>query len=123
MGLDKFKKMFEDSEEVEYEGTNPLIDENNNKMILVEPRAFSESQQIADYLKSGVIVVASLNRVTNDQAKRVVDFLSGTVYAIGGDLQKIGNGTFLCTPKTVQIQGKITEEEANGFNDRLDNSW
>ena len=52
-----------------------------------------------------------MKRVTPDQAKRIVDFLSGTVYAIGGDLQKIGGGIFLCTPKNVDVEGSITEEE------------
>jgi cell division inhibitor SepF len=85
--------------------------DGNSKMILVEPRAYSESQQIADHLKSRNTVVVNLKRVTSDQAKRIVDFLSGTIYAIGGDLQKIGGGIFLCTPKNVNIQGKITDDK------------
>ena len=80
-------------------------------MILVEPRAYSESQQIADYLKSRNTVVVNLKRVTSDQAKRIVDFLSGTIYAIGGDIQKIGGGRFLCTPNNVNIQGSISDEK------------
>lgn len=82
-----------------------------NKMVLIEPRAYSESQQIADHLKSRNAVVVNFKRVTSDQAKRIIDFLSGTLYAIGGDLQKIGGGIYLCTPKNVNVQGKITEEE------------
>ena len=93
--------------------TEEALQENdgNNKMILLEPRAYSESQQIADYLKARNTVVVNLKRVTSDQAKRIVDFLSGTIYAIGGDLQKIGGGIFLCTPNNVNIQGKITDEK------------
>lgn len=83
----------------------------SNKMILIEPRAYSESQQIADHLKSRNAVVVNFKRVTSDQAKRIIDFLSGTLYAIGGDLQKIGGGIYLCTPKNVNVQGKITEED------------
>lgn len=87
------------------------IDKEGSKLILLEPRAYSESQQIADHLKSRHTVVVNLKRVTTDQAKRIIDFLSGTIYAIGGDLQKIGGGIFLCTPKNMSVQGKITEEE------------
>lgn len=83
---------------------------NGNKMVLLEPRAYSESQQIADHLKCRNSVVVNLKRVTPDQGKRIVDFLSGTVYAIGGDLQKLGTGIFLCTPKNINVEGKITEE-------------
>ena len=81
------------------------------KMILLEPRAFSESQQIADHLKKRNTVVVNMKRVTSEQAKRIIDFLSGTVYAIGGDLQKIGVGIFLCTPKNVNVEGAISEDD------------
>ena len=84
--------------------------DGSTKMILLEPRAYSESQQIADHLKMRNTVVVNLKRVTSDQAKRIIDFLAGTIYAIGGDLQKIGGGIFLCTPNNINVQGKITEE-------------
>jgi len=86
-------------------------DKNGSKMILIEPRAYSESQTIADHLKKRDSVVVNLKRVTSDQAKRIIDFLTGTLYAIGGDLQKLGNGIYLCTPKNVAVQGKMTEAE------------
>ena len=81
-----------------------------SKMMLLEPRAYSESQQIADYLKNRNAVVVNLKRVTPDQAKRIVDFLYGTIYAIGGDLQKLGGGIFLCTPNNVNVEGTISED-------------
>ena len=84
---------------------------NGSKMILVEPRAYSESQTIADHLKKRNSVVVNLKRVTSEQAKRIIDFLTGCIYAIGGDLQKLGNGIYLCTPKNVSVQGKMTENE------------
>ncbi len=85
-------------------------DKSGNKMILLEPRAYSESQQIADHLKNRNSVVVNLKRVTSDQAKRIIDFLSGCIYAIGGTMQKIGVGIYLCTPKNVNVQGKISDE-------------
>ena len=47
----------------------------------------------------------NLQRIERDQARRIVDFLSGTVYAIGGDIQKIGTDIFLCTPDNVEVSG------------------
>ena len=82
-----------------------------SKMMLLEPRAYSESQQIADYLKASNAVIVNLKRVTPDQAKRIVDFLSGTLYAIEGGLQKLGGGIFLCTPSTVPVEGKISDDK------------
>ncbi len=85
--------------------------QEGSKMILLEPRAYSESQQIADYLKKRNTVVVNLKRVTPDQGKRIIDFVSGCLYAIGGGMQKLGDGIFLCTPKNINVQGKMTEEE------------
>ena len=82
-----------------------------SKMILLEPRAYSESQQIADYLKKRNTVVVNLKRVTPDQGKRIIDFVSGCLYAIGGTMQKLGDGIFLCAPKNINVQGKMTDED------------
>ena len=87
-----------------------VSEDGTAKMILLEPRAYSEAQQIAYHLKKRNTVVVNLKRVTADQAKRIMDFLSGTIYAIKGNIQKIGSGIFLCTPNNINVQGKITEE-------------
>ena len=87
-----------------------VAEDGSTKLVLLEPRAFSETQQIADHLKSRNTVVVNLKRVTSEQAKRIIDFLSGTIYAIGGDIQKVGGGIFLCTPNNVKVNGKITDE-------------
>lgn len=87
-----------------------LDETGKSRMILLEPRAYSESYQIIDHLKARNAVVVNLKRVTATQAKRIMDVLNGAAYAIGGDIQKIGGGIFLCTPNNVNIQGKITDE-------------
>ena len=89
-----------------------LDEEGNqkNKMILFEPRAYSESSQIVDYLKGRNTVIVNLKRVTPEQAKRIVDFLTGSLYAMNGSLQKLGGGIFLCAPNNVNIEGKITDD-------------
>ena len=124
MGIEKWKNSIFGNKEDEENDDNELyvghksskdalkeIGGDGNKMILFEPRAYSESQQIADYLKSGNAVIVNLKRVTPDQAKRIVDFLSGTLYAIEGGLQKLGGGIFLCTPSSVPVEGKISDDK------------
>ena len=101
-------------------------EKTGNKMILMEPRAYSESQQIADHLKNRNSVVVNFKRVTSAQAKRIIDFLTGCVYSIGGTMQKIGVGIYLCTPRNVNIQGKITDENekpAKTTNESDDIDW
>ncbi len=83
--------------------------QQSSKVILFEPRVYDEVQEIADHLKSRKTVVINLQRVTSDQGMRIVDFLSGTVYAIGGDINKLGANTFICTPENVDIAGSISD--------------
>jgi cell division inhibitor SepF len=80
-----------------------------SKMSLFEPKTYSEAQEIADHLKNRRSVVINLQRISHDQAVRIVDFLSGTVYAVGGDIQKIGINIFLCTPDNVDVSGNISD--------------
>lgn len=79
------------------------------KVMLIEPHSYDEVQEIADQLKNRKAVVINLQRIPRDQAKRIVDFLSGTVYAIGGDIQKLGSEIFLCTPDNVNVTGSISD--------------
>lgn len=83
--------------------------QKSSKVVLMEPRVYAEAQEIADHLKNRRSVVVNLQRIQHDQAVRIVDFLSGTVYAIGGDIQRIGASIFLCTPDNVEIAGNISE--------------
>ena len=130
MALDKWKKIIS-ADDVDEGDEVDVIDKGKKtpgtgKMILLEPRAYSESQQIADHLKKRNTVVVNMKRVTPDQAKRIVDFLSGTVYALEGDLQKIGGGIFLCTPKNVDVEGAITDDEdgkGKKNKDEVDLDW
>ncbi|GGN49352.1 cell division protein SepF [Oceanobacillus indicireducens] len=79
------------------------------RVVLCEPRSYNEAQEIADNIVNKRSVVINLQRVENHQAKRIVDFLSGTVYALNGDIQKLGAETFLCTPESVDVTGSISE--------------
>ena len=54
-------------------------------------------------------VVVNLQRIERDQGLRIIDFLSGTVYALGGDIQRIGTDIFLCVPDTVEVDGAISD--------------
>lgn len=132
MALNKLKKLFADEEEnligtedeyysISEDDALKEADKTGNKMILLEPRAYSEAQQIADHLKNRNSVVVNLKRVTSDQAKRIIDFLSGCIYSIGGKMQKIGVGIYLCTPKNVNIQGKITDDSEKSKSSNTEN--
>lgn len=79
------------------------------RVVLSEPGAYEDAQVVADHLKSHRSVIVNLHRCPYDQALRIVDFLSGCVYAIGGSMHKLGHNIFLCAPDNVDIQGTISE--------------
>ncbi len=108
---DIFKPEDSDIDEYEEKETSKGSKGYKNKTILVEPRAFSEAQQIADYLKEQNQVVVNFKRVTSDVSKRIMDFLNGIIYAIEGSMQKLGPGIVICAPKGFEIEGTISEEE------------
>ena len=127
MAFESLKKMLnpEDEEYEEYEETKETVKTSNkeiykNKTILVEPRAFSEAQQIADYLKAKNQVVVNFKRVTSDVSKRIMDFLNGIIYAIEGKMEKLGPGIVLCAPKGFEIEGNISEEEGKKSSKKSD---
>ncbi|MFC3900492.1 cell division protein SepF [Aliicoccus persicus] len=95
-------------ESKEYNVMNNL--NNDTKVHLVEPRVFSESQDIADELKRNKATLVNLTRVDNATKKRIIDFLSGTVYALDGDIQKVGQDIFLCSPNNFGVSGEISDQ-------------
>ncbi|MEZ2457500.1 cell division protein SepF [Salinicoccus roseus] len=95
----------------EKETTLMSAEASNTKVCLFEPRVFSETQDIADELKNERAALVNLSKVDHGPKKRIVDFLSGTVYALDGDIQKVGADIFLCTPNSVGVEGEISEDK------------
>lgn len=83
--------------------------QKSSKVVLVEPRVYAEAQDISEQLKNKRAVVVNLQRIDRDQGVRIIDFLSGTVYALGGDIQRIGTDIFLCVPDNVEVAGAISD--------------
>jgi cell division inhibitor SepF len=83
--------------------------QKSSKLVLCEPRNYEETQDIADHLRSRRAILVNLQRVRPEQAMRIVDFLSGTVYALNGAISKVGPNIFVCTPDSVEIQGVISD--------------
>jgi len=83
--------------------------QKNSRVVLYEPRSFDDAQELADHLRSRRAIVVNMQRVRVDVAMRIVDFLSGTVYALNGSISKLGPSIYLCTPDSMEIQGTISE--------------
>jgi cell division inhibitor SepF len=76
------------------------------QMAIVEPRAFSEAQSIADKFKAGTPVIMNLGSADADLAKRLLDFASGLTYGLDGGLQKVSEKVFMLTPRNVDVSAE-----------------
>ena len=83
------------------------------KVVVVTPESFDEARDIAEHLKQKKPVVINLEGVEKDIARRIVDFLSGAVYSLDGNIQKISTGIFLIAPYNVGIMGDFKDELRN----------
>ncbi|UOF89169.1 cell division protein SepF [Fodinisporobacter ferrooxydans] len=79
------------------------------KVVLCEPQGYDDAASIADHLRNRRSVIVNLHKSPYEQAVRIIDFLSGTTYALSGTMQKLGPQVFLYAPENVDIQGSISE--------------
>lgn len=82
------------------------------KITIIEPRVYSEAKNIAKYILANDAVLINFHLVEESQARRIVDFLTGTVYAVDGDIQRVGDEIFLCTPSNIEIDSATAQSLA-----------
>jgi len=75
-------------------------------MIVMKPKSFEDIQALITNLASGQSVIFNLEDVSKDTAQRMLDFMAGAAFALGGSMQRIENTMFLVTAKGVGIQVK-----------------
>ena len=92
-------------------------------MVVLEPVDFDDSQKIADYLRNNQPVVVNFANTDNVLAKRMTDFLSGTVYALAGSMKKLSRNILVCAPKNIDIDSDMDTEESSAFEERRNRPW
>ena len=79
------------------------------KVVVIEPKSFDDAQQVANNLREKKPVVINFENTEAEAAHRIIDFISGTTYALNGEIKKVGHNVFLCAPSNVNVT--YTEEE------------
>lgn len=93
---------------------------NAIQMVISQPTTFEQSDEICAFLKEKKSVIVNLEYVNKDVARRIVDFISGGVYALDGYIQKISNSIFLVAPSNYEITNEMAREEMKS---KLSVSW
>ncbi len=93
------------------------INTRGYEVMVVSPKSFDESLEIAKNLTERKTVVLNLELVDHEQSQRIVDFLAGATYALTGHQQKIGEGVFIFTPTNVNITAEQEKKAAASITD------
>ncbi len=96
-------------------GRNNVVTTYKMKVIVIEPKSFDDAQQVANNLREKKPVVINFENTDAESAKRIIDFISGTTYALSGEIKKVGHNVFLCAPSNVDVS--YTEEERRVSNE------
>lgn len=88
---------------------------NSSHIAICEPRIYSDAKSIAKQITAGDAVIVNFARVDEAQAQRIVDFLNGTAYAVGGEIKRVGEQIFLCTPHNFEVSGDVAANLGNQF--------
>lgn len=85
-------------------------------IVVLKPKCFNNTTEVADQIKMRRPVVIDVGNLDPEEARRVVDFVTGTVYGLNGDIQKVSGGIFIATPASYAISGEILKDKSGaGF--------
>ncbi|ERK60207.1 cell division protein SepF domain protein [Gemella bergeri ATCC 700627] len=90
--------------------SNPITGKMNN-VILTEPLVFADSKDIIDDIKKNKVVIINLSKLDVETADRLLDFVSGGIYALNAKLKTIGEDIYLCVPNGIDVSGDFYEGE------------
>lgn len=82
-----------------------------SKMVITQPESFDESGAIGDYLKGQKSVIINLENVSKEDARRIIDFMSGATFMVDGTIQKVSSLIYLFTPRNVEIQNDVEQSQ------------
>ena len=85
------------------------------EVCVIKPKSMEDAREITETLLEECTVVLNMEGLDLDVAQRIIDFASGSCYAIHGNLQKISNYIFIITPESVDISGDFQEILTGAF--------
>ena len=85
---------------------------NKQEVVLFHPANFNDTSTAADHLRSKKAVIVNMENVDKAMARRVVDFLSGCVYALDGKVNKIAQSAYLFCPHNMDVVGDLENLQA-----------
>ncbi|MDD3304460.1 MAG: cell division protein SepF [Clostridia bacterium] len=94
---------------------------SSSKMVITQPTCYDEVEGIGEYLKNRKSIIINLENVGKEDARRILDFLSGSTFMVEGTIQRVSNLIYLITPKNVEIQNDL--ERTQYKQQKMSFSW
>ena len=98
----------------------PINPTSSSRIKIMRPSDINDSTNVANEIKEGRLVIFDVGQIDNEEARRIVDFISGGVYALDGYIQKVSNSIFLVAPSNYEITNEMAREEMKS---KLSVSW
>ncbi|MGI9951128.1 cell division protein SepF [Moorellaceae bacterium AZ2] len=84
------------------------------RLMVVHPQSYEQGAVLADNLKNYRPVIVNLEKMPPEEARRLLDFLSGAVFALGGQVSRVSQGIFVFTPSNIDLSGDLEPKSAGG---------
>jgi cell division inhibitor SepF len=84
-----------------------------NEILTVHPRAYKDAQVIAENFREGIPVIINLSQMSEQEARRLVDFASGLSQGLYGKIERVTSKVFLLSPAHVAVSGDQAEVESD----------
>lgn len=123
---EEFEEEEKENEEISDEEIEPIVQnkkslKNNNKVVnihtsasakvtITKPTVYDEAQDICDAVKNRRIVIINTTALEIRTAQRLLDFVSGCCYALGGELQEVEKGVYILSPSNVEVTNELKTE-------------
>ncbi len=94
----------------------PINSAATSKVRIIKARSNDEATKIADETKAGRLVIFDVTGLDTEDARRIVDFMSGAAYALDGNVRRIAGGIFVAAPRNIDITSdNFKEQSRTGF--------
>ncbi|MGI6298709.1 MAG: cell division protein SepF [Saccharofermentanales bacterium] len=107
-------------------GSNKVVDlrsgNSQNQVVIMQPADIEAAQQACDHVRSGKTVICNIEKVEPKIAQRVIDFITGSAYALDGRVMPVSSAIFVVAPRnTALLEGALPAQGSEYYRNAVNN--
>ena len=111
-----FRNVFKREREPKAPVSAPAAESGKMQLIISNPENFEEAAEIADNLRAKRAILMNIENAPRETQRRLIDFLSGVAYALGGKIKRVSAQAYIITPTNIDVVGNALDDfESSGF--------